>query len=45
MVMICRFFEFWHYFDLVKRVKFGVSGHFPENACRQWSEILHADVS
>ena len=21
-------FLFWHYFDLVKRVKFGVSGHF-----------------
>ena len=23
---------FWHYFHFVKRVKFGVSGHFPENA-------------
>ena len=30
---------------LVKRVKFGVSGHFPENAWREWPEILHADVS
>ena len=39
------FFQFWHYFDLVKRVKFGVSGHFPENAWRGWPEILHADVS
>ena len=22
-----------------------VSGHFPENALREWLEILHADVS
>ena len=28
MVTVCRFFEFWCYFDLVKRVKFGVSRHF-----------------
>ena len=35
----------WHYFNLVKRVKFGVSGHFPENAWREWPEIWHADVS
>ena len=33
------------YFDLVKWVKFGVSRHFPENAWREWPEILHADVS
>ena len=26
-------------------VKFGVSGHFPDNALRKWSESLHADVS
>ena len=45
MVMVCWFFLFWHYFDLVKWVKFGVSGHFPENAWREWPEILHADVS
>ena len=45
MVMVCWFFLFWHYFDLVKRVKFGVSGHFPENAQREWPEILHVDVS
>ena len=32
-------------FDLVKRVKFGVSGHLPENVWRKWPEILHADVS
>ena len=38
-------FLFWHYFDLVKRVKFGVSGYFLENAWREWPEILHADVS
>ena len=29
----------------MKRVKFGVSGHFPENAWKKWPEILHADVS
>ena len=29
----------------MKRVKFAVSGHFSENAGREWSEILHADVS
>ena len=29
----------------MKRVKFGVSGHFLENAWREWPEILHADVS
>ena len=45
MATDCWFFLFWHYFDLVKRVKFGVSGHFPENTWRKWPEILHADVS
>ena len=30
---------FWLFF------KFGVSGHFLENAWREWPEILHADVS
>ena len=39
------FCQFWRYFDLVKRVKFEVSGHFLENALRKWPEILHADVS
>ena len=29
----------------MKRVKFGVSGHFLKNAWREWPEILHADVS
>ena len=33
------------YFDLVKQVKFGVSGHFLENAWRKWPEMLLADVS
>ena len=32
-------------FDLVKRVKFGVSGHFPEYAWREWPEIWYAAVS
>ena len=43
--MVCWFFKFWHYFDLVKRIKFGVSGHFLKNAWREWPEMLHADVS
>ena len=29
----------------VKWVKFGVSGHLPENTWSEWPEILHADVS
>ena len=37
--------SFWHYFDLVKWVKFGVSGHFLENAWREWPEIWYAAVS
>ena len=37
--------NFARYFDLVKRVKFRVSGHFPKKAWRKWPEILHADVS
>ena len=45
MATVCWFFKFWRYFDLVKRVKFGVSEHFPENAWRKWAEILQADVS
>ena len=44
MVTVCWFFLFWHYFDLVKRVKFVVSGRFLENATREWPEILHADL-
>ena len=35
----------WHYFDLVKRVKFGVSRHLPENAWKEWPETLYVDVS
>ena len=27
------FAKIWHYFDLVRQVKFGVSGHFLGNAC------------
>ena len=45
MATVCWFFLFWRYFDLVKRVKFGVSGYSPENTWREWPEILHADVS
>ena len=45
MVTVWWFFKFWRFLDLVKRVKFGVSGYFPENAWRKWPEILHADVS
>ena len=45
MVTIWWFFLFWRVLDLVKRVKFGVSGYFLENAWKKWPEILHADVS
>ena len=45
MVTVCWFSWSWHHFDLVKRVKFVVSGHFPENAWRQWLDILHAGVA
>ena len=38
-------FSFWRHFDLVKRVKFEVSMHFPENARKEWPEILHVDLS
>ena len=45
MFTVWWFFLFWCYFDLVKRVKFGVSRHFLENPLRKWPDILHADVS
>ena len=35
MVTVCWFLKFWHYFDLVKWVKFGVSRHFPKNEWRK----------
>ena len=44
-VTVCWLLKFWHYFDLVKRVKFGVSGHFLENAWREWPEMWYAAVS
>ena len=43
--MVCWFLSFWCYFDLVKRVKFGVSVHFLKNTWREWPENLHTDVS
>ena len=45
MVTLYWFSSFWCHFDLVKWTKFGVSGHFSENAWREWPEILHADIS
>ena len=42
---VCWLSSFWPHFDLVKWVKFGVSGHFPENAWSEWPAILHADAS
>ena len=45
MVTVCWFCPFWRYFNLVKQVLSGVSGHLLENAWREWLEILHADVS
>ena len=44
MVTVCWFFLFWCYFDLVKLVKFGVSGHFLKNPLRKWPNILHAAI-
>ena len=44
-VMVCWFSSFWHHFNLVKWVKFGVSRHFPDSAWREWPKILHADLS
>ena len=38
MVMVCWFSSFRRNFDLVQRVIFGVSGHFLENAWREWPE-------
>ena len=32
-------FLFWHHFDLVKQVKFGVSGNFLQNAWEEWLAI------
>ena len=43
--MGCWFYSFWRNFDLVKEVRFAVSGHFLKNAFEEWPEILHADVS
>ena len=45
MIMVYWFLKFWHYFDLVKQVKFGVSSPLPKNTKMEWPEILHADVS
>ena len=45
MVMVSWFSFVWRHLGLVKRVNFGVSGHFLENAWREWPAILHADVS
>ena len=45
LVTVCWFFYCWRHFDLVKPVKLGVSGYFPQNPWREWSETLHADVS
>ena len=44
LVTVCWFSSLWRYFDLLKRVKFGFSGHFPVNAWREWPKILHADI-
>ena len=38
-------FPFWHHFDEVEQVKFGVSGNFLQNAWEEWHAIWHVDVS
>ena len=40
-----HFLNFWQTFDLVKRVKLGVSMHYLENTGEEWPKIWHADVS
>ena len=45
LVMVCWFSSSWRHFHLVKRVQFGVSGYFPENAWGEYPQISHADVS
>ena len=45
LAMVCWFSSFWHHFDLVKQVKFGVSGDFLQNAWEEWLEFWYADVS
>ena len=37
--------QFWCYFNFVRWVKFGGSGHFSRNSWREWPENLHADLS
>ena len=41
--IVCWFSSFWH-FDLVKQVKFAISGHFLENTREEWPQIWHVDV-
>ena len=45
MVTVYWFSSLWRHFYLVKRVKFGVSGNFSENAWREWPGIVHTGVS
>ena len=45
LVMVCWFSSFKCHFDLVTRVKYGVSGHLQENAWREWPKILRTDQS
>ena len=44
MVTVCWFSSFWQHFYLVKQVKFGLSGHFLENAWGEWPKISHAEL-
>ena len=44
MVTVCCFSLFWQHFDLVKRDRFGDSGHFSQNAGKKWPELLYADA-
>ena len=45
LVTVYWFSLFWWHFDLKKQVKIVVSGHFLENAWKEWLEIWHGDVS
>ena len=44
MIMVCWISSFWRIFDLVKQVKFVVSGPLRQIVWGEWPEILHADV-
>ena len=45
LVTVCWLSSFWHNFDLVKWIKFGLSVHYLENIWKEWPDVWHAHVS